>query len=169
MNCLRTFNGANPHLGLGSVLLFAAALLFKGCLSGNIVDDAGEDSCHSTTASMCADDANLVLRFTVQNDLNIPLQSLKFRFTSNLNDTVLASQAIATLAPDSARIIEKSFTFAPLRWWNLQVQALDSAGVVRALGHAGPFAAKGGVGTDSLIVTLESFQESVIEDHSALQ
>lgn len=150
--------------------LLAMAPFFHGCLSDNVADDANGNSCSSGSGLPCAGDASLVLRFAVQNDANIPLQSLKFRFTSNLRDTVVASQAIATLAPDSARIIERGFTFAPLRWWNLEVQALDSLGNVQARGAAGPFASRGAwVRYDSLEVRLDSFRELLVEGSTDLR
>jgi hypothetical protein len=143
-------------------LMLTGFLLLQGCLAESASDD-------SPGPMPDADNTALVVRLNVQNNTGIPLEGLTFRFTSNLSDTVFASQTIAALAPDSARVIERSFTFAPLRWWNLQVLALDTAGAVRARGDVGPFASRGGSTYDSSVVNLASFQESVVEDHPDLQ
>jgi hypothetical protein len=90
----------------------------------------------------------------VKNSSSGDVQNLKVTFTSNLADTIISNIQIAVLAPDSVREVELTVNFAPLRWWNLEVQALDSMQNVLAQGNAGPISSTNRSFGDAFLVTL---------------
>ncbi len=130
-----------PKRGLSALLLVVAAAWLQGCLA-------------ESDPSLDATSERSVFNVKIRNETTVPLENLTFRFTSNLNDTIQVSMDSVALAPDSVRAVALVTNYLALRWWNLQVQALDEEDSLVALGFAGPIRSTGGIISDTIILSL---------------
>lgn len=142
LKVVKSLFGMAPALILG-------VLFLQGCLT-----DTHTDTDRLAGPFPSSEGAHVVMQLNFENKTQTPLEGLRLRFTSNLRDTLYDTLSIAALEPDSARSIEKTFQFLPLRWWSLEVQAIDSSGLVQATGNAGPIGSRGGVRLDTLAINL---------------
>ena len=97
----------------------------------------------------------LPVTYTLVNEYEIPVEKLVIRLTSNLADTLLDTLIVPVGVGDSTLTFRDSVEgLRPLRWWTLTARALDANGEGLGYAEAGPFATRGGISRDSVILNL---------------
>ena len=132
------------------VLSLCAFAILSGCMTEN-KGWQEDDGC-------CTEAAIFPLVVHLTNQAPVSVEKLAFRTVSNLGDTVQDTLLIPPLVPDSStRLFHKIEGLRPLRWWNIEVWTLGTRDTVLDYAIVGPFATRGGVYPDSVILNFPHF------------